>query len=308
MVTVIDDDLEQKYRDVPAAVVEIKGVGQLSDDDEEFPELAAAARARANAAKGNIQSRLEARLAQLRKSRGASGQVDGAAASGNSGPAVKTEVDDPVVKILITARIVDSTPLLLHRKTSQRLKDVRQFWCDKQEIGGYPLSKEVKDSFFLTFRGRKLFDSTTCRALGVSVKPNGELADDGDGLEEGRIHLEAWTEELYQTSQKELEEIRRKEAQDPQEQEEEEEVAVPVVVEEVTKVAVILSAKGLEDVKLRVRPTTKIQQMINKFRKDRGISEDRSVVLRFDGDELDPDTTVEEAEIEDLTKVDVYIN
>ncbi|KAE8320411.1 hypothetical protein BDV39DRAFT_44572 [Aspergillus sergii] len=103
---------------------------------------------------------------------------------------------DPVVQILITSKIENTKPLIVHRKMSQSLRDVRLAWCNCQSI-----PKEMQSFILLTWKGRRLFDVTTCRSLGINV-PKG-LADSpvyGDHVRHGskediRIHMEAVIED-----------------------------------------------------------------------------------------------------------------
>ncbi|GKZ40163.1 hypothetical protein AbraIFM66950_002731, partial [Aspergillus brasiliensis] len=72
---------------------------------------------------------------------------------------------EPIVQILITSRIPNTRPLIVRRKMNQSLKDVRLAWCNRQHF-----NKEMQDSVFLTWKGKRLFDVTTCRSLGVHRK------------------------------------------------------------------------------------------------------------------------------------------
>lgn len=302
-----DDDLDYKYKVASRPAAEIKDPTPDIEEVEEFPELVAAARARAAAIEGNsIEARLQARLAQLRESHSAAGSGGGAAKSASSVPAPRDNfADDPVIQILVSARIDGTKPLLVQRRLSQRLKDVRQVWCDKQVIEGQPMDEETKKSFFLTWRGHRLFDSSTGRALGLKVNAHGSLSTSGDGFDDGRVHLEAWTEDLFKAHQKELEDMRRKVAQDPLE---EDDVIPEAPVVEVQKIRLILKAKDYEEVKVLVKMETVVAQLIDRFRKQRKIAEDKTIKMMFDGDELEPELTVQEADMDDMTKVDVYVN
>jgi hypothetical protein len=50
-----------------------------------------------------------------------------------------------------------------------------------------------------------------------------------------------------------------------------------------------------------------IQRIINAFKKTYGIDRDREVFIVFDGDRLDPDSTVASHDFEDLDCLDVTV-
>ncbi|KAJ5130176.1 uncharacterized protein N7515_006215 [Penicillium bovifimosum] len=102
--------------------------------------------------------------------------------------------NDPVVQIIISSDISNTKPLLVQRKMSQSLGDVRIAWCNRQNF-----SPEIQSSVYLTWKGRRLFDVTTCRSLGAqAVKGSSsiiDLEDDSqDSQDELRIHIEAVTD------------------------------------------------------------------------------------------------------------------
>lgn len=98
--------------------------------------------------------------------------------------------NDAVLQILVTSPIPGSRPLILARKISQRLRDVRLTWFMHQ---GLP--EHMKDSIFLTWKGKRLFDVTSCRSLGVEVDDQNRISWRGSELstENGQIHMEAMT-------------------------------------------------------------------------------------------------------------------
>lgn len=308
-----DDNSGHKYR-ATLSPIEIREISPDPEDIEEFPELVAAARARARAHDPTIKSRLDQRLEQLRKSHAgtAFGNEQESPEPTSEIPtrhSPKIDLGDPTVDYFVTAMMKDARPIIAKRKLSMRLKEVRMVWCDRQVIDGKPLSEAEKKDFFLTFRKRRIFDSSTGRALGLKLNSNGELVIGGDGYEDGRIHLEAWTPELFATREKVDAERRRKAALDPMEQEEE---PAPESVQEISRIRLILKAKEYEELKVVVRLTTSIQRLIDKYTRLAKVPSDKTVTLRFEGDELDPTTTVEsmadDLDMDDVTNIDVYVN
>lgn len=104
------------------------------------------------------------------------------------------EGPDPVVRILITSKIPNTNPLILCRKLSQRLREVREMWCKKQ---GFPDAYASK--VFLLHRGRRYWDYTTVKRLGIDVDSSGNVYRVDDPYKEGvdNVHVEAVTEEMF---------------------------------------------------------------------------------------------------------------
>jgi hypothetical protein len=210
-----------------------------------------------------------------------------------------TILEDPVVEILVTSRIEGTNPLVVRRKLSQKLREVRLIWCDKQSISGQALSKNSKDPIILTWRGKKLFDLTTCKSLGLRIDGSGNLYSDGEGFMEGKIHLEAWTLDLYERNKHKLA------AEQDRGGSEDELEPVEHAVER--KVKLIMKAKDMDPLRIQVKPTTTIGKMSSTFRGQRGVPDAKDISLYFDGDKLDSDSTVEDVELADMDNVEVHI-
>lgn len=96
---------------------------------------------------------------------------------------------DPVVQILITSHVPGTKPLIVRRKLSQRLKEVRLAWCAKQ---AFP--DDFAQQIFLTWQNKRLYDVTLCQSLGLSSSYGDGFANH-DLDEDLRIELEATTDE-----------------------------------------------------------------------------------------------------------------
>ena len=208
--------------------------------DEEFPELARQARERAR------RRRLEEDTAYVIQDLRPNSQ-DGCFQRQRSIQRVTPPppTPDPILQIFITSSIPNTTPLIVNRKLSQRLKDVRLAWLERQHF-----PSDVADQIFLTWRGKRLFDVTSCRALGISAGPNGRILAKGDNVvdDEGRIHMEAMTVEILEAYQKAKRiHLRKEEAELCEE---------PEVVQDKQEpqIKVICKAKGFPDFKLIVKP------------------------------------------------------
>lgn len=200
---------------------------------------------------------------------------------------------DPVVNILITSSIRGTKPMIFRRKISQNLKPVRHGWCDNQIDG----PEQYKSTIFLTWRGKRLYDITTSTMLGLKVDNDGNLTCSDDSLDDkGRLHLEAWTEDLFIAAQKRLLQSGGGEEQDQEEEQEED-----------NKIKLILKAKDAEPIKIQVRPTTNISKLIKVVRNTQQVPEDKEVILYFDGDVLDPISTAEDVDLGDMDIIEIRI-
>ena len=200
--------------------------------DDEFPELARQAREKAR------RKRLEEDIA----SRTANPQDEQVTLHGTM-PLISQS--DPVLHILVTSSIDNTVPLIVSRRLSQRLKDVRLTWTKRQNF-----TSEFTDTVFLTWRGKRVFDVTTCRSLGISVDAVGSVSTKGDSSEEegAQIHLEAMTPRILEAYKK-AKRIETSGQDDVAAKEE----AMGAKDNE-SQFRIILKAKGLADFKLQVRP------------------------------------------------------
>ncbi|PMD40038.1 hypothetical protein L207DRAFT_460856 [Hyaloscypha variabilis F] len=296
----IDDDEDDLYgapapRRAPTPEVD----DGLQFSDEEFPELILQARERERE-KEQQKMRTANTFSEKNHAVKGSDSLDDIFDSGTSTP-----VDfDPTIEILITSRMEGTKPLKVKRKLSQRLKEVRLSWCDKQTIDGQPLDQAYKATMFLTWKKIKVYDVTTCSSLGLKVDGRGRLSGDADGVDgEGRIHLEAWTEDAWDYY------IAKKAAKQKREQggSDDEAAARDAKENAVPKVKLIMKARGMEDYKIVVKADTAIQKMIAAYRKARDVPEEKRIAVYFEGDELNPATEIGQTELEDMDLLEVHI-
>ena len=213
--------------------------------DEEFPELAQQAREKARMKRLQADSPTKVMPDQqlgltIPISTGRSQSVR---ASKSPPPPI-----DSVVSILITSSITNTNPLIVNRRIGQRLKEVRITWCQKQQF-----SPEFTNTIILVWRGKRLFDITSCRSLGIGVDGNGNIVTQGKrdilGEENGKIHMEAMTEEMFDEQKK----AKARESCEIQEEPVTEQAVVEQPVQE-RQVKIILKAKGFDEFKLIVKP------------------------------------------------------
>lgn len=205
-------------------------------------------------------------------------------------------VDDPIVQILITSQIPSTSSLMVPWKMSQGLREVRIQWCQRQGF-----TTETQSSVYLTWRGRRLFDVTTCRSLGIKLQNNPFLSDMDDdivaGQREHRIHMEAVTENPLLLNRPGSPQDRSKTSPDSPSPEDDQNEPMKL----------ILRSPGLDDFRIKARPKTLVSKLISAFRDKQNIPVDNDVSLLLDGDRLHPNTCLRDHDIEDLDMVDVQI-
>ncbi|KFZ04019.1 hypothetical protein V502_10473, partial [Pseudogymnoascus sp. VKM F-4520 (FW-2644)] len=223
--------------------------------------------------------------------------------------ATASTAPDPTLTILITSPLPHTTPLLIRRRLSQRLKDVRLAWCARQP----PHAGAAATVIFLTYRGLRVWDTSTCGSMGVKISRAGGVLDDGGGAEGGDVHLEAWTNEAFE-AYKAAEEAKARNAHLDLENEDSgvgsgvAAEVVPAQQVQQEKLRIILRAKDMPEVKLRVKATTKIADLVAAFQAQREVElGGRSVELWFDGDRMEEEDCVGDADLEDLSGVDVVV-
>lgn len=235
-------------------------------------------------------------------------------------PASEQE-DDPQVKILIQSDIPNTTSLIVVRKASQSLKQVREFWCRKFEF-----DESMARNVFFTWKGTRLFDSTTMRGIIRGLKNDARQrsssmdADDDEDFDDrnakdpsaGHILLEATTDEIYQEKQQQKE--RRGQRMDASASEADEDTSTApknreAQAEEKDKGAVVIKlvSRDFDSMQLRVRPHTTIGKIMRGFAATKNVEEGKTPWLIFDGERLDPEQTVEEVGFEEEDEVEVSI-
>ena len=208
--------------------------------DEEFPELARQAREKAR------RKRLEDDIVVTLDpppSAGSDRYLQRSQSTHQSTP--PPPPPDPVLQLLITSNIPNTGSLIVNRRLSQRLKEVKVTWTQRQQF-----TPDFAETVFLVWRGKRCFNVTSCKSLGITVDSNGNIRTNRDSLEDlnGQIHLEAMTEEIFEAYRK----AKRHEVANEEETQAEE--ATVIEEEKVPEIRIILKAKGFADFKLKVKP------------------------------------------------------
>lgn len=229
------------------------------------------------------------------------------------GNSTAADEDDPVVQILISSHMKGIHPLMFRRKLSQKLTVVYQTWIERQVAKHSLVSRPVLESMFFTWKGNKVYSHTTLQTLGIRPERDGSLypgwkTDQEGFLGRDKVYFEAWTQELYDEYLEEKEKKRLQEIGELEEESEErQESEQPQDSQEDQKIRVHFKAKDRPPTKATVRSSTTAAQLVKVYRRLADIPEDKTIELHWDGEVLDPETTVEEAEIEDMDSIDVHI-
>ncbi|KAJ6263467.1 hypothetical protein Dda_2031 [Drechslerella dactyloides] len=235
---------------------------------------------------------------------------------------------DVIIDILIVSQIAGTKPKIFSRKFGQTLGRVRQTWGMMQ--GFLP---EQLDQLILVWQNTtRVFDSTVPRSLGVGFDREGNMyletagrrmnmdrrdRDEQAAVQEGitpgdcKIVFDAMWEEDFEAMIKAREEAREREAAAWDLTDEVDEVdaeeAVTGTTLKVKSILVTFRGKNFKDLKLKLKPNMTVGEAILMIRKERELDEDTDIELRFEGDELEEDTTLEDADIEDDVQVDVVL-
>lgn len=220
------------------------------------------------------------------------------------------KTDETIVQILITTEIPNTNKLLVNRRVSQPMQQVRQVWCSRQNF-----SEEMTASVIFTWRGKRLYDTTTSMHL-LNVlkkeharKMGGLIEYDEDDPSNGMIQVEAITKDMYdQKMMRRSLEGTEADANDTadtgvRDGQSRERSTTP----QKAAYTVVMNAQGLEALYLKVRPNTSIERMMAAFKKMRETDPEKTCWLVFDGERLEPESTVADTEIEDGDAVEVYV-
>lgn len=204
------------------------------------------------------------------------------------------------------ARYPDVPPFGAKRGMSQNLGIIRKtfiLWLRKE---GHTVSEEDEANIFLTWKRRKIYDVST----GVSLGWNPSVAEDSSssstpGFMKGGILLEAWTQEDFDEWLAEEEKQRMMKRGDVVQDVSDDEP----VEEEVNKtmIRITIKEKDQEAFRLNVDSDAEIRLLVPAIRRMRKIPNDREIKLRYEGEWLGENGTVEEADIEDLCTVEMYL-
>ncbi|RAL08706.1 small ubiquitin-related modifier domain-containing protein [Aspergillus homomorphus CBS 101889] len=203
--------------------------------------------------------------------------------------------DDATVQILITSSINHTKPLIVRRKMHQPLKDVRLAWFNRQA-----LPKELQSSIFLTWKGKRLFDVTTCRSLGIGAKGGHAYGTDVYGFPRNdcpdlQVHMEATTENCLDLNVDNTLPFANLEQN------------LGSAAGEPSLNSLVFKSPGIDDLRLKVSPQLQVSQLICLYREARQIPQEHDVYLIFDGERLESDHVLAEYDLENDDLLDVIV-
>lgn len=212
------------------------------------------------------------------------------------------------VQVLVTSPIDGTKPCGFAFLFDKQFLYMRNAWVAYQ--AKHNIAVPPEDDLVLTWQRRKVYNFSTLFDLGL--RPNGQdgvstnsshnrkgLSDDGT-----QVHMEIMTSEVFQQWEEEDKLRRQREVGDVPYEEDEETELQPEAPE--VKLKVFLKARDSEAVGLTVRPGTTVETLVTAFRAQRDTS-DKEVTLWWDGDMLEEHVTMEDAEIDDMDTIEVYI-
>lgn len=224
---------------------------------------------------------------------------------GEDGEATKDRIE-----ILVTSEVPGAKPCCFKFLFDKQLRLARNTWLTLQHHKGILKDVQKEEDIVLTFNKQKVYIFSTLLTLGIRPEGNGRAVVDGNGskgLVDGRtrVHMEAWTVDLFHEMERERELKRKREAGELSDEDEPAAAEEPPAPE--VKIRVILKSRNLEDVNLTVRPETTVETLITGFRTQRSMGSDKDVGLWFDGDRLEEHVTMDEADIHDMDTIDVHV-
>ncbi|KAI0596683.1 hypothetical protein F4775DRAFT_290670 [Biscogniauxia sp. FL1348] len=246
----------------------------------------------------------------------------GGSGSGSGGTTVS---DGALVELLVGSYLDFIRPISFKVRTRQPLKIMFDTWVEQQvKRRGVEARPMLQDMFF-TWKGNRVYPHTTLETLGICPDADGRLypawRDKQDGFQNQKVYFEAWTKDLYDQYQREKEQKRRHELGEWNDDDDKafgrsgggggdgaaESGAADEQPAEEKRVRVTFKAKDLPSKNATLRSNTTVAMMIKVFRKLAKVPPEQHIQLRFDGEVLDDDMTVEEADIGDLDSVEVHI-
>ncbi|KAH8675461.1 ubiquitin-2 like Rad60 SUMO-like-domain-containing protein [Xylariales sp. PMI_506] len=220
--------------------------------------------------------------------------------------------EDVAVDILIESKLDEVPNLKVKIQISRKLEIVKDAWVKKSAANAPHVQLNVLESMFFTWKGRKLYNFTTLASLGIK-KPDqrGNLYPSWESAKEGfvgwnKVHIEAWTEELYNQHQRDLEIEQARRRGELEESSEPEPEPEPEPAKKI-RVKVILRSKDHGDQNLQVPPDCSIRHLMRAFQRTKEIPADKTIELRFEGEVLEESDTINDLGIEEMDIVDVYI-
>lgn len=223
---------------------------------------------------------------------------------------------DPEVQIRIKTIIPGCDEIYIKRRASQPLDMVLEAFIKQHD-----LRPQIAQKVFFTWNGTRLFRSTTMRSILAQIKNKYGTKKDGSDMADGKIEIEAVTDEIFELRQQQKErERKRLENEDYPLDHEQANPATPDPTTTSQQVDAQQSTtrgpgtviqlrsndeRSLPSMHLRVRSDTKVEKIIRGYKKRMGVDPSINIYLIFDGDKLEDDQIVENIGFEDGDSVDI---
>ncbi|KAK8137825.1 protein ESC2 [Apiospora sp. TS-2023a] len=222
-------------------------------------------------------------------------------AENGANPASTTPATPPeVVEIFVQSHLEGTMDM--------RLSVVKQSWVLYNQKKKMPVLEPTLNSMFFTWRGNKVYDFTTLASLDIKRNNDNQLysihgatRDGFDGWE--KVHMEAWTSELFEEHQREKDKERLRRLGEL----EEDEPGQAPTSEKVASIKVILKSKDNGTQNLTVPKNVEVAKLSLAFRTVKKIPAEREIVLHFDGEALDEESTIDDVGIEDMDCIEVHV-
>ncbi|KAK8125763.1 uncharacterized protein PG998_001522 [Apiospora kogelbergensis] len=216
-----------------------------------------------------------------------------------------------VVEIFIESRLDGTSNMRVRVNLFQKMGMVKQSWVGYNQKNKMPTSESILNEMFFTWRGNRLYDFTTLASLDIKRNGDGQLYSSRESKRDGfegwdKVHIEVWTPELFDDYQQDKDRERRRQLGDMVDEEPEPDPE-PEPIAKVASIKIILKSKDNGVQNLTVPMNVEIAKLSLAFRKMKHIPDEREIVLSFDGEALDEESTIDEAGIEDLDSIEVHI-
>ncbi|KAI0486020.1 hypothetical protein F4859DRAFT_511022 [Xylaria cf. heliscus] len=277
---------------------------------------------------------IKAAMERMRKAKEARlARESSAAGDGDKNKLGTPGIDDdrgaPVSVMIAAPALPDAKALCCTVRTAQALQIAFDTFKERQKRQTTYPHQMISDLVF-TWRGDRVYHTTKLETLGIRPRgADGRLHDSahsGRGAPEGyvgrdKVYFEAWTPEDYEENQRERERERKRQemgelwdedgaANDGNNDDgggQAAEAEAETAQKEDDRVRVIFRARDMPPRNVTLRKYSTVAHMIKAFRKLAGLGEDKHVEIRWDGEVLDLETTVEEADIADMDSVEVHV-
>jgi len=161
----------------------------------------------------------------------------------------------PIAHLFIEPEMDNAKPLKVKVRIDNTIEKARVAWCGLQAF-----SPQMTNNVFFTWKGTRLYDSTTIKRLGIQVDEKGNVTVEGDSniydeVNLPKIHVQAWTEELFKERKKQdAAAAAAKKAAAKASVVIQDRAPTPELAPTVTKIRLVLRARGRADFKLTVNP------------------------------------------------------